>query len=61
MNLETPHVAKRDKCDTLRGDAPLGGAHQEEVRHLLDTTVNTLQSRRNATRDLYRGGSWISH
>ncbi|MCI63269.1 hypothetical protein A2U01_0084526, partial [Trifolium medium] len=58
MNLETPHVAKRDTRDTLRVDAPLGGAHQEEIRHLLDTTVDTLRSRRNVTRDLYRGESW---
>ncbi|MCI92667.1 hypothetical protein A2U01_0113964, partial [Trifolium medium] len=54
MHLETPFIAKKDTRDTLRGDAPLGGAHQEEIHQLLDTTVDILQSRRNATRDLYR-------
>ncbi|MCI60677.1 hypothetical protein A2U01_0081933, partial [Trifolium medium] len=33
VHLETPHVAKKDTCDTLRGDAPLGGVHQEETLH----------------------------
>ncbi|MCI81779.1 hypothetical protein A2U01_0103053, partial [Trifolium medium] len=41
--------------------APLGGVHQEETLHLLDTTGDILQSRRNATKDLCREESWISH
>ncbi|MCI65253.1 hypothetical protein A2U01_0086511, partial [Trifolium medium] len=35
VHLETPHVAKKDTRATLRGDAPLGGVHQEETLHLL--------------------------
>ncbi|MCI72116.1 hypothetical protein A2U01_0093379, partial [Trifolium medium] len=46
-HLETPHVARKDTRETLRGDAPIGG-----TLHLLDTIVDTLQSRMNATRDL---------
>ncbi|MCI53175.1 hypothetical protein A2U01_0074421, partial [Trifolium medium] len=54
VHLRTPHVARIDTRDTLRGDDPLGG-----TLHLLDTTADTLKSRKNVTRGLYRGESWI--
>ncbi|MCI75734.1 hypothetical protein A2U01_0097003, partial [Trifolium medium] len=51
-DLETPHIVKRDTHDTLQGDAPLGGAHQEGILHFLDTTDDNLRSRKNATKGL---------
>ncbi|MCI75099.1 hypothetical protein A2U01_0096366, partial [Trifolium medium] len=56
MHLETPHVARKDTPDTLRGDVPLGG-----TPHLLDTIGDTPRSRRNVIRGLFRGESWISN
>ncbi|MCI73250.1 hypothetical protein A2U01_0094514, partial [Trifolium medium] len=61
MHLETPHVARTDTPDTLRGDAPRGDAPLGGTLHSPDTTGDTLRSRKNAIRDLYRGESWISH
>ncbi|MCI41221.1 hypothetical protein A2U01_0062454, partial [Trifolium medium] len=56
LHLETHHVARIGTYDILRGDAPLGG-----TLHLLDTTDDALWSRKNATRGLYHGESWISN
>ncbi|MCI33814.1 hypothetical protein A2U01_0055032 [Trifolium medium] len=56
VHLETPPAARKDTRETLRGDAPPGG-----TLHLLDTIADILQSRMNATRDLFRGESWTSH
>ncbi|MCI54034.1 hypothetical protein A2U01_0075281, partial [Trifolium medium] len=56
--IESKPEEKRECTSKLhRGDTPLGGAHREEIHHLLGTTVDILQSRRNATKDLYRGES----
>ncbi|MCI67441.1 hypothetical protein A2U01_0088700, partial [Trifolium medium] len=61
MRLETPHVAKKDVHGTLRGDVPQEGVRQEETLHFLDKTDDNLRSRKNATKCLFRGESWISH
>ncbi|MCI67723.1 hypothetical protein A2U01_0088982, partial [Trifolium medium] len=37
VHLESPHVARKDTREILRGDAPLGG-----TLHLLDTIADTL-------------------
>ncbi|MCI40792.1 hypothetical protein A2U01_0062025, partial [Trifolium medium] len=50
---------KKDTRDTLRGDAPLGGVHQEGTLHLLDIIGDSLRSRKNATKGPFRGESWI--
>ncbi|MCI69150.1 hypothetical protein A2U01_0090411, partial [Trifolium medium] len=36
MYLETPHVARKDMRDALRGDVPQEGVHQGETLHFLD-------------------------
>ncbi|MCI85077.1 hypothetical protein A2U01_0106356, partial [Trifolium medium] len=43
MDLETPHVARKDMRDALRGDVPQEGVHQGETPHFLDTTDDNLR------------------